>query len=455
MHFCYATSLFSLLMTNAAIWQACVRYLRNSVAPQDFIAYVQTARLLGLDETVMTVGVTNKYMHKFWTEHSTALQKHINHHFADAPTITINSVSTATKASATTDGGKENTKHNWFRQVSLDALQTFDTFVCGKQNQLAYAASQRVVQSGATIGNPLLLYGPSGLGKTHLLHAIVNQIAQSKRKRIAFINSELFVQQFVHCIRHRKMEDFKSFFRSLDVLLIDDIQFFAGKDDTQSEFFHTYNSLIDSKKQIVLTCDRFPSDIEGLEKRLITRLGSGLPIVIDPPSFETRVAILISKAQQMGHEIQQECAELIAQKIKSNVRDLEGALKLVLVTSDFMQQPITIDLVQHALRDLFEQNNRKITPQNIKHSVAEYYKIRMADLASKQRTKLIARARQMAMYLCKELTDLSLADIGRDFGNRDHATVLYSINKTKEAIAASADVAVDYKNLSRLVLANN
>lgn len=251
------------------------------------------------------------------------------------------------------------------------------------------------------------------------------------------------------------MEEFKTFFRSLDMLLIDDIQFFAGKDDTQNEFFHTYNSLIENQKHIVLTCDRFPNDIEGLEKRIITRLGSGLPIIIDPPSFEMRVAIIASKAQQMGYKIDIECAQLIAQKIKSNVRDLEGALKLVIVTADFMKQPISLELVNYALRDLFEQSDRKITPQHIKSVVAEYYKIRTADLASKQRTKFIARARQMAMHLCKECTDLSLVEIGRSFGNRDHATVLYSINTVKRAVTENNDTTIDYKNLSRLIWANN
>ncbi len=328
---------------------------------------------------------------------------------------------------------------------------TFDTFVEGKSNQIARAASLHVAESPGTSGyNPLFLYGGTGLGKTHLMLAVGNQILKNKPDaRVIYLSSERFVQDMITALRTNAIEKFKASYRSADALLIDDIQFFAKKERSQEEFFYTFNSLLEGQKQIILTCDRFPKEVENLDERLQSRLGWGLTIAIDPPELETRVAILIKKAQHNHVLLSEDVAFFIAKRIKSNVRDLEGALQRVMAFARFTNQPISIDMAQEALKDLLALHQKLVTLENIQKTVAEYFKLRVADLLSKKRTRSIARPRQIAMALAKELTSHSLPEIGDAFGGRDHATVLHACRKIAELKESDTRIAEDYRNLLR------
>lgn len=328
---------------------------------------------------------------------------------------------------------------------------TFDSFVEGKSNQIARAASLHVADSPGTSGyNPLFLYGGTGLGKTHLMLAVANQILKADPKaRVIYLSSERFVQDMITAMRTNSMDKFKAHYRSADALLIDDIQFFAKKERSQEEFFYTFNSLLEGQKQIILTCDRFPKEVQNLDERLQSRLGWGLTIAVEPPELETRVAILIKKAQQNLISLPEDVAFFIAQRIKSNVRDLEGALQRVMAFARFTNQPLSIDMAQEALKDLLALHQKLVTLESIQKIVAEYFKIRVADILSKKRTRSIARPRQIAMALAKELTNHSLPEIGDAFGGRDHTTVLHACRKIAELKETDIRVAEDYRNLLR------
>ena len=328
---------------------------------------------------------------------------------------------------------------------------TFDSFVEGKSNQIARAASLHVAESPGTSGyNPLFLYGGTGLGKTHLMLAVGNQIKKDNPKaRVMYLSSERFVQDMITALRKGVIDKFKAHYRSADALLIDDIQFFAKKERSQEEFFYTFNSLLEGQRQIILTCDRFPKEVENLDERLQSRLGWGLTIAIEPPELETRVAILIKKAQQNSVILPDDVAFFIAQCIKSNVRDLEGALQRVMAFSRFTNQALSIDLAQEALKDLLALHQKLVTLDSIQKTVADYFKLRTSELLSKKRTRSIARPRQMAMSLAKELTNHSLPEIGDAFGGRDHTTVLHACRKIAELKETDALVAEDYRNLLR------
>jgi len=328
---------------------------------------------------------------------------------------------------------------------------TFDSFVEGKSNQIARAASLHVAESPGTSGyNPLFLYGGTGLGKTHLMLAVANQILKDDPKaRVIYLSSERFVQDMITAMRTNSMEKFKAHYRSADALLIDDIQFFAKKERSQEEFFYTFNSLLEGQKQIILTCDRFPKEVQNLDERLQSRLGWGLTIAVEPPELETRVAILIKKAQQNLISLPEDVAFFIAQRIKSNVRDLEGALQRVMAFARFTNQPLSIEMAQEALKDLLALHQKLVTLESIQKIVAEYFKLRVADLLSKKRTRSIARPRQIAMALAKELTSHSLPEIGDAFGGRDHTTVLHATRKVAELKETDIRVAEDYRNLLR------
>lgn len=333
---------------------------------------------------------------------------------------------------------------------NLNKAFNFDSFVVGKSNELAKAASIQVTENPGSTYNPLFIYGGVGLGKTHLMHAIGNSILKkNKAAKISFLSSERFVSEMVKSLQKNTINEFKNHYRSLDLLLIDDIQFFAKKERSQEEFFHTFNTLIESNKQIVLTCDCYPKEINGLEERLKSRFGWGLPIAIEPPDLETRVAILKSKAALSGIDLPDEVAFFMGNRIKSNVRELEGALRRVLANASFTGQPITLDFTKEALRDLIALQNKRISIDNIQKTVAEYYKIRMSDLLSSKRTRSIARPRQVAMALAKELTSYSLPEIGSQFGGRDHTTVLHATRKIKELRDSEQKIDEDYKNLLR------
>ena len=333
---------------------------------------------------------------------------------------------------------------------NLNTSFTFDSFIVGKSNELAKAASIQVSENPGHAYNPLFIYGGVGLGKTHLMHAIGNNILKEKPDaKISFLSSEKFVSGMVKSLQNNTINEFKKFYRSLDLLLIDDIQFFAKKERSQEEFFHTFNTLIENNKQIVLTCDSYPKEINGLEDRLKSRFGWGLPIAIEPPDLETRVAILKSKAALNGIELPDEVAFFMGQRIKSNVRELEGALRRVIANANFTGQAITLDFTKEALRDLIALQNKRISIDNIQKTVAEYFKIRMSDLLSAKRTRSIARPRQLAMALAKELTSYSLPEIGSQFGGRDHTTVLHATRKIKELRDSDQKIDEDYKNLLR------
>jgi chromosomal replication initiator protein len=333
---------------------------------------------------------------------------------------------------------------------NINSSLTFDNFVVGKSNQLAEAASRQVSENPSNSYNPLFIYGATGLGKTHLMHSIGNAILEKKPSAtVIYLTSERFVSEMVKALQHKRIDQFKNFYRSVDALFVDDIQFFAGKERSQEEFFHTFNSLLDNKSQIVLTCDRYPKEINGLDERLKSRFGWGLPVAVEPPDLETRVAILINKASFTGYDLPQEVAFFIGKRIRSNVRELEGALRRVIAHAHFTKKPITLEFAREALRDLISLQDRLTTIENIQKSVAEYFKIKISDLHSKKRTRSITRPRQIAMSLSKELTNHSLPEIGKAFGDRDHTTVLHACKKVKELIESDQNFAEDYTNLLR------
>jgi chromosomal replication initiator protein len=314
------------------------------------------------------------------------------------------------------------------------------------------AAAQQVAESPGDAYNPLFLYGGVGLGKTHLMHAVGNALRRRKPDaKIVYLHSERFVADMVKALQLNAINDFKRFYRSVDALLIDDIQFFANKDRSQEEFFHTFNALLEGGQQMILTCDRYPKEIDGVEERLKSRFGWGLTVAVEPPELETRVAILMKKAEQYGIEMSHEAAFFIAQRIRSNVRELEGALKRVIASANFTGRPFDIDLIKESLKDLLALQDKQVSLENIKRTVADYYKIKVADLLSKRRNRSVARPRQVAMALSKELTNHSLPEIGDAFGGRDHTTVLHACRKIAELRGTTSDIGEDYKNLLRLL----
>jgi chromosomal replication initiator protein len=327
---------------------------------------------------------------------------------------------------------------------------TFDTFVEGKSNHMALAAAKQVAANPKGDYNPLFIYGGVGLGKTHLMHAVGNEILNSDTsKRIVYVHSEKFVADMVKALQLGAMSEFKEFYRNADALLIDDIQFFAGKEQSQEEFFHTFNALLDRNHQMILTCDKYPKEIDGLEERLKSRLGWGLPVIIEPPELETRAAVLLSKANSMGVTLPNDCAIYIAERIRSNIRELEGALKRVVANSRFTDQEIDIPFVKEALKDLFVISAKMVSIDNIQKTVAEYYNIKLSDLLSKRRSRSITRPRQLAMALTKQLTNHSLPEIGEAFNGRDHTTVLHACGKIKELRKEIPSLEEDYRNLNR------
>ncbi len=339
-----------------------------------------------------------------------------------------------------------------YKSSHLNKKFIFDSFVEGNSNQLARAASMQVAERPGDAYNPLFIYGGVGLGKTHLMHAIGNNILKNNPEaKVLYLHSERFVADMVKALQTNSINEFKRFYRSLNALLIDDIQFFAGKDRSQEEFFHTFNALLEGQQQIILTSDRYPKEIDGVEERLKSRFGWGLTVAVEPPELETRVAILISKAEQSNIDLPYEVAFFIAKRIRSNVRELEGALRRVIANAHFTGKPITIEFVHEALRDLLALQDKLVTIENIQKTVAEYYKVKVAELLSKRRSRSIARPRQMAMALSKELTNHSLPEIGDHFGGRDHTTVIHACRKVKELIQDDSDFAEDHKNLMRIL----
>jgi chromosomal replication initiator protein len=371
----------------------------------------------------------------------------------DAPIVTVEVGSRSAPlrgASPRTLGAPPRRAEGLVVGARLNADFTFGTFVEGKSNQLAKAASLQVAENPGRAYNPLFLYGGVGLGKTHLMHSIAHLIKDNDAEaRIAYVHSERFVGDMVRALQHNSMNEFKTAYRSLDALLIDDIQFFAGKERSQEEFFHTFNELLEGQHQVILSCDRYPKEVDGLEERLKSRFGWGLTVAIEPPELETCVAILMTKAQTVSVTLPDEVAFFIAKRIRSNVRELEGALRRVIANSRFTGRAITLEFTKEALKDLLSLQAKLVTIENIQKTVADYYKVRMADLLSRRRSRSVARPRQVAMALAKELTSHSLPEIGDAFGGRDHTTVLHACKRIKDLRDTEQRMKEDYSNLLR------
>ncbi len=349
---------------------------------------------------------------------------------------------------------KDDDEDTYYDDISapLDPKFTFDNFIVGKPNELAYAAAQRVAQSEVVSFNPLFLYGGVGLGKTHLMHAVAWNIKKrNPKKNVVYLTAEKFMYQFIKALRFKNIMSFKEQFRSVDVLMIDDVQFIIGKDNTQEEFFHTFNTLIDKKRQIIISADKSPADLDGLEDRLKSRLGWGLVADIHPLTYELRLGILQAKAEQKSLKLKQEVMEFLANKITNNVREMEGALNRLAVHASIQDSEISVDLVKDVLKDLLRTNSRKITIDEIQKKVVEHYNIKLSDMHSPRRSRSVARPRQVAMYLAKSITTRSLPEIGRKFGGRDHTTVIHAIKTIEEIMVNDPNLAEDIELLTRIL----
>jgi len=429
-------------------WQTCLIYLERELPPEDFNTWIRPLQPKSTKGQT-TLLAPNAYVRDYIALNHLERIRDVFEHLGttrDSVTVEVS----AGKQPARVSGEPGRKRHD----TGLDSRYRFNNFVQGKSNELAYAAAQQVAHKPGLAYNPLLLYGGTGLGKTHLLHAAGNLIHEQNREaRVIYLHSERFVSEMIQALRRDSIETFKQHYRTAGAMLIDDIQFFAGKDRTQEEFFHTFNALLDSKQQIILTCDRYPKEVVGLEARLRSRFGWGLTVAIEPPDFETRVAILMNKAQERGVMLDEAVAFLIAKRMRSNVRDLEGALNTLCANARFSGRPITESFAQEVLRDLLLVHDRLITLENTQRTVAEYYKLKVSDLLSPRRNRNIARPRQMAMALCKELTEHSLPEIGKAFGGRDHTTVLHACRRIETLCATDGRIREDKAKLLRLLTA--
>jgi chromosomal replication initiator protein len=445
-----------------SLWNRCLRVLESELPEQQFNTWVRPLQAIERDGQLKLLA-PNRYVIEWLGQNSLARIKELIRAFAEDPAPEV-VLDVGTRAGAPAPAVAVNGGHTAANDATARARRlapsvlggpinsgfTFDSFVEGKSNQLAKAAAIQVAGNPGRAYNPLFIYGGVGLGKTHLMHAVANRIKENNSEaRLAYVHSERFVSDMVKSLQHNTINDFKTAYRSLDALMIDDIQFFAGKERSQEEFFHTFNALLESQQQVILTCDRYPKEVDGLEERLKSRFGWGLTVAIEPPELETCVAILMSKAAMSQVDLPEEVAFFVAKRIRSNVRELEGALRRVVATSNFTGRPITLDLVKEALRDLLALQEKLVTVENIQKTVAEYYKIRIADLLSKRRSRSIARPRQVAMALAKELTNHSLPEIGDAFGGRDHTTVLHACRRVKELRETERRIGEDYMNLLR------
>lgn len=439
----------------SSLWSDCLSHLQTKVSPTDFSTWLRPLQADDVNGELVLYAqnqfVANWVQDKFMPE-IVGLARFLgkNDQLSVVLKVGIKPVEQAVATAEISAKLPLETTHPSFRTGLTESL-TFANFVQGKSNQLAKAVAQQVANNpGESHCNPFSLYGGTGLGKTHLLHAIGNEILRlNPSAKVVYIHSERFVQDMVKAIKANTIENFKKFYRSLDVLMIDDIQFFANKEVTQEEFFHTFNTLFERSKQIIVTSDVFPKSIENIEERIRSRLSWGVNAAIEPPELETRVAILMKKAEERGVSLSEEVAFFLGQKLRTNVRELEGALNRAIAWSNFTQRPITIDAVREALKDLLASYEHLITIENIQKIVAEYYNIKMSDLKSKSRSRSVARPRQMAMALTKELTTHSLPEIGREFGGRDHTTVMHACKTINELRNTDSSIQEDYIHLTR------
>ena len=442
----------------STIWQQCLAQLEVELGQKQFETYIRPLQA-NFDSGQLTLRAPNVYV-----------EEHVRHSYLERIAEFLDGVEdlapielsvgdladlagkTSTASDKTAKSAKKTTARKEKKPHNLNREFTFETFVEGKSNELARAAARQVADNAGRTYNPLLLYGGVGLGKTHLMQAVGNELRrQNPDAKVLYLHSQRFVQDMVKALQTGTMQDFMKFYRSVDALLIDDIQFFAKKLRSQEEFFHVFNALLERGHQMVLTSDKYPREIDGLEERLKSRFVYGLTVEVEAPDLETRVAILMKKAEAEQIELDQGVAFFIAERIRSNVRELEGALRRVIANARFTGSRISVDQVKRALRDLFAIQDRQISIDNIQRTVAEYFNIKMADMLSKRRSRSIARPRQIAMALAKELTNHSLPEVGDAFGGRDHTTVLHACRKIEELRGTTADVAEDYKNLTRLL----
>ncbi len=442
-------------------WQQCLERLEGELSPQLFNTWIRPLHAV-IDQSNIRLLAPNRFV-KDWVneQYFSSIHSHLTAIIEQDFDLKIEVGSRAAafqknvpaeKPLPPNQASKNTTKSTHKHSNNLKPEYTFKAFVEGKSNQLARAASMQTAENPGDSYNPLFIYGGVGLGKTHLMHAIGHDILEKKTNaNIAYLHSERFVADMVRALQHNAINEFKRFYRSVDVLLIDDIQFFAGKERSQEEFFHTFNTLLEGQHQIVLTCDRYPKEVNGLEERLKSRFGWGLTVAIEPPELETRVAIIRKKAERSNVKLPDDVSFFIAEKFRSNVRELEGALNRVIANSKLTGNPINIEFVQFALRDLLLLQDKQITMENIQKTVAEYYKIRVADILSKRRSRSVARPRQIAMALSKDLTNHSLPEIGDAFGGRDHTTVLHGCRKIAELKTTEKKIEEDYINLERIL----
>ena len=437
------------------IWDQCSSQLENTISAQQFSTWIRPLQVIFRDNDIRLLA-PNQFVRDYVSEHFLNNIQDILNSLSNNPPIVSVVIGSEKFTEKNDDSGRPSFTSSAIkpsvskRSSSLNPNFTFENFVEGNSNQLARAASIQVAINPGDSYNPMLIYGGVGLGKTHLMHAIGNDlINRNPDANVVYLHSERFVQDMVKALQHNRINEFKAYYRTVDALLIDDIQFFAKKERSQEEFFHTFNALLEGQKQIIMTCDRYPKEIDGLDDRLKSRFGWGLPVAIEPPELETRVAILMSKASLSKVDLPNEVAFFIAKRLPSNIRELEGALRRVIANSSFTGKPITLDFAKEALRDLLALHAKLVTIENIQKTVVEYYKIRLADLLSKKRTRSIVRPRQMAMSLCKELTNHSLPEIGDAFGGRDHTTVLHACRKIAELKEEELMIKEDFTNLLR------
>lgn len=467
------------IATGPSLWEQCLSQLaeHSEIPANEFNTWIRPLQSKVTDDHLILYA-PNQFVESWVRDKLLGkLSSIINQLSPEAPLrviLTVGGLEQPTNTPPTKNNSKQLGTHNTKQQPYARAAQNkisfggvdgeatgnlnsnfrFDNFVEGNSNRLALAATRQIAQNPGQSYNPLFLYGGVGLGKTHLMQSLGNLIKnENPSARVIYLHSERFVADMIKALQRNEMDQFKKFYRTVNCLLIDDIQFFANKERSQEEFFHTFNYLLDGRQQIVLTCDRYPKEINGLEERLQSRFGWGLTVAVEPPELETRVAILKSKAEQMHTLLPDDVAFFIAKHIQSNVRELEGALKRVLANAQFTEQNITVGLAREALKDLLAIQAKLVTIDNIQRTVAEYYKIKTSDLTSKRRSRSVARPRQIAMLLAKELTGHSLPEIGEAFGGRDHTTVLHACRKMKELLSSTLGIQEDHKNLLRILSA--
>jgi chromosomal replication initiator protein len=445
-------------------WKRCLERLEGELSPQQFNTWIRPLHAIEKDGSVRLLA-PNRFVLDWVSERYLSRMEELlgsapdeNEQISLKLEIGSKSSNKKSKENALVDTpseGTNKTKHQAppvKHSSNLNASFTFDSFVEGNSNQLAKAASIQVAENPGTAYNPLFIYGGVGLGKTHLMHAVGAAILEKKpAANVAYLHSERFVADMVRALQHNAINEFKRHYRNLDALLIDDIQFFAKKERSQEEFFHTFNALLEGEHQIILTCDRYPKEVNGLEERLKSRFGWGLTVAIEPPELETRVAIIRKKAILAKKELPDDVSFFIAKRFRSNVRELEGALNRVIANANLTGNPITLEFTKNALRDLLIIQDKQVTIENIQKMTAEYYKIRVADLLSKRRNRSIARPRQVAMAISKELTNHSLPEIGDAFGGRDHTTVLHACRKIKELRETEQRIEEDYVNITNIL----